>query len=79
MVYGRKKILPDSLVSLDYCIEKCGEGVTLDVPSSNEAHLVTVHETGWAAFLHWEAMRDPYSRKFQWLPCEIELEDDKVK
>jgi hypothetical protein len=79
VVYGRTKILPDSAVSLDGCLEKCGEGVTLDVPSSNETHLVTVHETGWAAFINWEAMRDPYSRKFQWLPCEMEFEGDKVK
>ena len=79
VVYGRTKILPNSLVDLDDCLEKCGEGVILDVPSSREAGLVTVHEVHWGEFLDWEAMGDPYSREFQWLPCEVEFESEKVK
>ena len=51
----------------------------LDVPNSHEAHLVTVHENHWDPFIKWEDMNDPYSYKFQWLPCEIEFECDKVE
>jgi len=79
LVYGRTKILKDSIVGLDDCVEKCGEGDTLKVPPSEEAHLVTVHESRDSEFWDWEAMRDPYSRKFQWLPCEVGFEGDKVK
>ena len=33
VVYGQTKILNDSVVGLDNCIEKCGAGVTLRSPS----------------------------------------------
>lgn len=79
VVYGQTKILPDSLVNLDECLKKCGKGFMLDVPNSHEAHLVTVHENHWDPFIKWEDMNDPYSYKFQWLPCEIEFECDKVE
>jgi hypothetical protein len=79
VIYGRTKILRDSIVGLDDCVERCGEGDTLEVPPSNEAGLVTLYEPRASAFWNWEAMQDPYSRKFQWLPCEVEFEGDKVK
>jgi hypothetical protein len=83
VVYGRTKILRDNVMNLDDCVEKCGEGVTLEVPPSEEAALVTLYEPdddrrsfySW----NWGAMNDPYSRKFQWLPCEVGFEGDKVK
>ena len=43
VVYGRTKILRDNVVNLDDCVEKCGEGVTLEVPPSEEAALVTLY------------------------------------
>lgn len=79
VVYGRTKILRDSLVGLDDRVEKCGEGDTLTVPPSDEAGLVTVYESRASEFWNWEAMQNPYSRKFQWLPCEVGLEGCKVK
>jgi hypothetical protein len=79
VVYGRTRILRDSIVGLDDCVEKCGEGVTLEVPSSKEAALVTLHDSDRGWFWNWDPMENPYSRKFQWLPCEVGFKGDKVK
>ena len=78
VVYGRTKILGNDIVGPDDYVDKCGEGDTLRVPPINETHLVMLHdpEKHW---WHWEAMKDPYSRKFQWLPCEVEFVGDEVK
>ena len=71
VVYGRTRILKDTIVGLDDCVKKCGEGETLSVPLPEEARLS--HLMG-----EWRS-QDPYSRKFQWLPCEISLKDDNAK
>jgi hypothetical protein len=76
VVYGRTRILTDSLVSLEDCVQKCGEGVTLQVPSSEESQLAR-----YGPFERFgrRDLRDPYSRKFQWLPCEVGFKGDHVK
>ena len=79
VIYGRTRILRDSVVGLDDCTKRCGEGETLSVPSRLETGLVTVYESRTSAFWNWRAMHDPYSRKFQWLPCEVGFGGDKVK
>lgn len=57
LIYGRTRILPDSLTTLENCIDKCGEGITSQVtPEDNSP--------GWD---------DSFSRHFQWLPCEVEF------
>jgi hypothetical protein len=65
LVYGRTRILKDSVVGLDDCIERCGEGETLRVPP--------------AQLIGYNSMQDFFSRKFQWLPCEVEFENDNPK
>lgn len=72
VVYGQTRILKDSLVSLDDCIKKCGAGQVLRVPSAEEAQIM---KQGWSHPNYW----DPYSRKFQWLPCDVALEGGSVK
>lgn len=82
VVYGRTRILRDSVVGLDDCVEKSGGGDTLTVPSSRETKLIPLHDARVRSsfWWNWKAMRDPYSRKFQWLPCEVAfLEGDAVK
>ena len=59
LMYGRSRILSDSLVTLENCMDKCGEGEVLKVSSEDE-------------FLRGQRVgTDPYSRNFQWLPCEV--------
>lgn len=63
LVYGRSKILPDSITDLENYIAKSGSGVVVPVPAEGEA--LGVH---YSSFL-----RNLYSRKFQWLPCEVDV------
>jgi len=39
VVYGRTRVLPNSLVGLDDCITSCGKGLTLDVPPKEDCGL----------------------------------------
>jgi hypothetical protein len=65
LVYGRSRILPDSLVGLDDCIRRCGEGMTVPVPSDEDAN--QQEEPG------------SYSKKFQWLPCDVDVSGNGAK
>ncbi|KAL2849752.1 hypothetical protein BJX68DRAFT_275968 [Aspergillus pseudodeflectus] len=65
LIYGRTKILPDKLISLDDCFFSVGQGEVIKVPEE-----VTAPQ-GWDYQGH-----DPYSHKFQWLPCNVEFTDD---
>jgi hypothetical protein len=66
LIYGRSRILPDKLVGLDNCLEMIGLGNIIPVPPEKESQ----HD----AFPHqYSATGSPYSRKYQWLPCEVEF------
>ena len=64
LVYGYSRILPDSLTSLEDCIERCGEGIVVPVPQPLDGDSENL-----------------FSRKFQWLPYELDIsgDDDNVK
>lgn len=74
VVYGRTRILPDSTVGLDDCVKRRGDGVILGVPPSEEAQQKKLGSWGTR---HEE--QDPYSRKYQWLPCDIDFKSGRVK
>jgi len=67
VVYGRTRVLEDSVVGLDDCVKRCGDGRTLSVPQPREEQLLDLK-------LYQHRLRHPYSRKFQWLPCNVEFE-----
>ncbi|GLB35536.1 putative protein of unknown function (DUF4246) [Lyophyllum shimeji] len=69
LVYGRSRILSDSTVGLDDCVKRSGEGVTIPVPPKDETS-----PEGEQKNLRWRrTFTTPYSRKFQWLPCDVAL------
>ncbi|KAF8062260.1 hypothetical protein FPV67DRAFT_1672737 [Lyophyllum atratum] len=72
LVYGRTRILPDSFVSLDDCIGRSGEGQTLPVPSDEETFLIA--DRSWG-----KPSSKPFSKEFQWLPCDVDIVDEGVK
>ncbi|KAF8061697.1 hypothetical protein FPV67DRAFT_292644 [Lyophyllum atratum] len=76
LTYGRTRVLPDSVTGLDDCIKRSGEGVIIPVPP--EDHTVAEPKGGW-----WGPFNPapPFSRQFQWLPCDVDLPggEDKVK
>ena len=59
LVYGRTHILPDQTIGLDDCIGSMGQGELLKVPA--EGHAQIPRDEG----------PSPWSRKFQWLPCNV--------
>ncbi|TFK36202.1 hypothetical protein BDQ12DRAFT_725247 [Crucibulum laeve] len=80
LVYGRSRILKESVTSLDDCIERCGEGEVIPVPPRDrKAKAEKVDDDGFDANFKW--LSNPYSRRFQWLPCEVDIsgEEDSVK
>jgi hypothetical protein len=65
LVYGMTRILPDEVTTLEDGIQRCGEGTILPIPSA--ASLKRVNNA-----FH-TSMTLPYSQKFQWLPCEVDV------
>ncbi|KAF9469543.1 hypothetical protein BDZ94DRAFT_7880 [Collybia nuda] len=69
LVYGTSRILVDSLTTLTDFVGRYGERKTVPVPPIEEAGMCTEEMD-----LHFEY---PYSRKFQWLPCDVDISDDE--
>lgn len=63
LVYGRSRILPEGKVKLESCLEKIGEGETIPVPKLPDAPL------------GYRGHRNPFSTRFQWLPCDVNIYD----
>ncbi|KAF8634503.1 hypothetical protein AX17_004200 [Amanita inopinata Kibby_2008] len=72
LVYGRTRILPDSLTNLDDCIERCGEGVTIPVPVMSPK-VKREYESPY------KIGPNPFSLKFQWLPCEVDISRNNAR
>ncbi|KAI9742088.1 MAG: hypothetical protein M1834_000478 [Cirrosporium novae-zelandiae] len=68
LIYGVSKILPSSTVGLEDCEKRCGEGVVLDLPREED---LIIHKIN-----PWEDCPEnkSWSKKFQWLPCEVKLD-----
>ncbi|KAF7982668.1 hypothetical protein HWV62_27131 [Athelia sp. TMB] len=68
VVYGTTRILKHTTVDLENCVAQCGNGMVLPVPPADI--------TGARRTFFSRNKRDPYSKKFQWLPCEVEFKSD---
>lgn len=72
LVYGKTKVLPvgSQVSTLDDCISRCGEGTV--IPPPTRAKRSTYQTYAGSNY-------DPYSEKFQWLPCEVDISGDHPK
>ncbi|EAW14627.1 uncharacterized protein ACLA_076680 [Aspergillus clavatus NRRL 1] len=70
VIYGRTRILPDKRIELDSFESAIGEGQVLPVPPEEEAGAA---RDRWGNRNH---EHKPYSRKFQWLPCDVQFAGD---
>ena len=61
LVYGLSRYLPDSVVGLDDCIDRCGDGDTLSI-IEEDVELIN--------------FGNAFSQKFQWLPCHVDISGD---
>jgi hypothetical protein len=71
VVYGRSKVLKEGLVGLKDCVTRCGEGVTL--PMFEKLEKLEESEESY----YYEPPL--YSRRHQWMPCDIVFQADKAK
>jgi len=78
LVYGKSRILEEGRVGLEDCVERCGEGKVVPVPPKEETNW-----RGEADNNTYYYRRRPktlyFSRKFQWLPCEVDVSGDGAK
>ncbi|KAH1546324.1 hypothetical protein LV164_007421 [Aspergillus fumigatus] len=68
VVYGRTRILHRKLIGLEDFLNYVGEGKILAIPPEEEATATIDRD--------WGGVRRPYSRKFQWLPCDVHFTDN---
>ncbi|KAF8647121.1 hypothetical protein AX16_006953 [Volvariella volvacea WC 439] len=68
LIYGRTRILEESLTNLEDCVKRCGEGKITAISEKKD-----IEQTfSWWNF--GEPPRyTPYSARFQWLPCEVDI------
>lgn len=66
LIYGRTRILTDRTINLDTCLRSLGQGELLPVPPEDQ---VEISSRRWG---HGETPCT-YSRKFQWLPCDVDF------
>jgi hypothetical protein len=73
LLYGRSRILEDREIGLEDCINSIGEGTTIPVPDDKETE-------DQRQYLSYQYNNQPaYSKRFQWLPCNVKFEDGQAK
>ncbi|KAF8451885.1 hypothetical protein BDZ91DRAFT_853286 [Kalaharituber pfeilii] len=76
LVYGRSRILTDGTIGLEDCLRRAGEGVVVPVPPEDEAYTSQgYNKSYWGENTGYDKQ---YSRKFQWLPCDVEFVDAEI-
>ena len=76
LVYGKTKVLPvgSKVTTLVDCISRCGEGEVIPTPIRTEPKDTRPYYDYLPRNTY-----DPYSTKFQWLPCEVDISGDRPK
>ena len=78
LIYGRTRVLDNGeTTTLEDCIELCGQGEIVKVPP--EAETVESRIGKQTRRLYWRAHYRPFSAKFQWLPCEVDISSEEAK
>ncbi|KAL3458969.1 hypothetical protein BJX64DRAFT_291741 [Aspergillus heterothallicus] len=65
LIYGRTKVLSDKLITVDDCFFSVGLGED----TKEQEDFVNIHD--WRSRGH-----SPYSKKFQWLPCNVDFTEN---
>ncbi|KAI9372374.1 hypothetical protein BJX61DRAFT_534034 [Aspergillus egyptiacus] len=76
VMYGRTRILPDRTIGIEDCLRSIGEGEVLPVAPEEETKFYIPEGTFIYGSRRWGMVSKPYSRKFQWLPCDVEFTED---
>ncbi|PPQ98971.1 hypothetical protein CVT24_003467 [Panaeolus cyanescens] len=71
LVYGTTRVLEKGTTTLQDFAQRCGQGKVAPVPSEEE---LKESAPDYYGFSYRElASKTAYSRKFQWLPCEVDI------
>ncbi|KAJ5952512.1 uncharacterized protein N7479_010925 [Penicillium vulpinum] len=71
IVYGRTRVLPDQIIGVDDCLSSMGQGTLIPTPSEEETRVELKRH-----MVHYNYDRPELSRKFQWLPCDVDINKD---
>ena len=80
LIYGRTRVLADGeTTTLEDCVKRSGEGAVA-VGVTEEGKEEETMEWGvrvqpWGA----PVLKKPYSARFQWLPCEVDISGEEAK
>lgn len=75
LVYGQSRVVEDELIELKDCIESSGKGKVVPSPKDEELSGPQVRQYSFRNFRPGESP-NPYSRNFQWLPCEVDISNE---
>ncbi|KAL3441290.1 hypothetical protein BJX65DRAFT_288823 [Aspergillus insuetus] len=76
VVYGRTRVLPGRIIGLNDCLSSFGEGEVVPTPPTDQADPITIASTHRRHFSRYSS-HPKYSNRFQWMPCEVELTENK--
>jgi hypothetical protein len=80
LIYGRTRVLANNeTTTLEDCIERCGQGEIAEVPPEEQTVEARVNARRYyrrQAHFH---PQKPFSAKFQWLPCEVDISSEEAK
>jgi hypothetical protein len=83
LIYGRSRVLENKLIGLKDCIENSGKGVVVPIREDKETQLPgpSNNNRRWLQSNDADQPSAPYSKNFQWLPCEVDIsaEDGRAK
>lgn len=74
LVYGRTRVLRDQLIGLDDAVASAGQGEVIACPNETG---ITREDIAWRVTSRDDITIRPYSRNFQILPCDLQLEDGR--
>lgn len=74
LIYGRSRILKDRTIGINDAIDNIGKDETIPSQENFEEDLSRV--SSWSRRAQ---QQSPYSKNYQWLPCEVALEDGKAR
>ena len=77
LIYGRSRVLEDRSIGLDDCIDNIGNGKTIQVRPDKE--MAIDRKSGGYSWSHQEETELPYSKNFQWLPCDVDISNGDAK
>ena len=78
LIYGSTRVLANGeTTTLEDCIERSGQGEIAEVPPEEET--IEGRASRHSSYA-WQGLHPhPFSAKFQWLPCEVDISTEEAK